>query len=44
MNRAFGVPSAENRQQGEVMGAIEDLIEIEEIKNLRNLYSHYYDG
>lgn len=26
------------------MGAIEDLIEIEEIKNLRNLYSHYYDG
>jgi len=26
------------------MGAIEDLVEIEAIKNVRNLYSHYYDG
>lgn len=26
------------------MGAIEDLVEIEAIKNLRHLYSHYFDG
>ncbi len=26
------------------MGAIEDLVEVEAIKNLRYLYSHYYDG
>ncbi|HJP41043.1 MAG TPA: nuclear transport factor 2 family protein [Dehalococcoidia bacterium] len=26
------------------MVTIEDLVEIEEIKNLRHLYSHYYDG
>ena len=26
------------------MGAIEDLVEIEAIKNVRHLYSHYFDG